>query len=109
MNAFFNSWYTGLTTAVEIADLVVNPIITTIDQVNKNTDITDIPSVLIAGLPFLGAPIGVAAIASNAIAQTIVTGLQQAPGLVKAFWPDEVVNSQIIQMGEIQGNLKTIS
>ena len=48
---------------------------------------TDILSALIAGLPFIGAPIGQTVIETSKAAQALVTGIQQAPGLAKSFWP----------------------
>ena len=88
INAFFNDWYNALNFATTNTTLSINPIVTAVDP-DKSTSIAfgDVLSALIAGLPFIGAPAFSATIAASASAQAFVTGLQQAPGLVKALWP----------------------
>ena len=49
--------------------------------------LADVLTALIAGLPFIGSPVFGAEIAASAAAKAFVTGLQQAPGLVKALYP----------------------
>ena len=97
INAFFNDWYNALNFATTNTTLSINPIVTAVDP-DKTTSIAfgDVLSALIAGLPFIGAPAFSATIAASTSAQALVTGLQQAPGLVKALWPTgspEVQNS----------------
>ena len=88
VNAFFNDWYNAIQFATTNTSLSITPIVTAVNPV-KSTPIAfgDLLSALVAGLAFIGAPAFTATIAASASAQAFVTGLQQAPGLVKALWP----------------------
>ncbi|KAM0802347.1 hypothetical protein BDR22DRAFT_819880 [Usnea florida] len=110
VNAFFNDWYNALQFATTNTSLSITPIVTAVNPV-KSTTIAfgDILSALVAGLAFIGAPAFTATIAASASAQALVTGLQQAPGLVKALWPTGSAESQIIQIGNLDSALSSES
>ncbi|KAL8945944.1 MAG: hypothetical protein Q9222_007588, partial [Ikaeria aurantiellina] len=68
--------------------LTIEPIVTAVSPApSLSVSINDILFSLIAGLPFLGAPLFAAEITASAAAHALVTGIRQAPGLAKALWP----------------------
>ena len=107
INSFFSSWYTALFNAVEGASLIPDIIIPEIDP-DKNTNylLDDILTALSVGLAFLGIPevsaalIGVdeaASVATKIAAGALNVGLQQAPGVAQAMWPQGTTSVSRIQ------------
>ena len=88
INAFFTDWYNALQFATTQASLAIDPIVTAVDPApSMSIGLANVLTALIAGLPFIGSPVFGAEITASAAAKAFVTGLQQAPGLVKALYP----------------------
>ncbi|MCJ1460673.1 hypothetical protein MMC28_011055 [Mycoblastus sanguinarius] len=115
INSFFSSWYTALFNAVEGASLIPDIIIPEIDP-DKNTNylLDDILTALSVGLAFLGIPevsaalIGVdeaASVATKIAAGALNVGLQQAPGVAQAMWPQGTTSTQTYQIDALQQQL----
>lgn len=68
--------------------LTTDPFVTIADRsTGQSVSFTDVLTALVAGLPFIGAPISEAEIAASTAAKAFLTGLQQTPRLIKANFP----------------------
>ena len=112
MNNLFNSWFAATQFATTQANLVIAPITSEIDPEKKtNVLLSDILTAFTAGLALLGLPEVSAVIKETLsvttalVANIVKTGIQQAPGVAKAIWPAGSVNSQIVQIGDLQSAL----
>ena len=102
------TWYNSVWEAASIAtlkaDLPVGDIVAEINPVLPgDTSLGVLLSALSAGLAFLGLPAG-----GRLATKLIATGVDQAPGLVKALLPTGSQDSEIKQMDEIEDNLGVI-
>ena len=87
--------------------LINQPLILEIDPVQKtNLLLNDILSALTAGLSFVAAPelSGFAATAADAL----VKGLQLAPSVAQAIWPEGTANSQSEQLANLDNSLSQV-
>ena len=110
LNFFFSSWYTAMAYATTQAQTAVDGIIQEIDPKKKASGkLNEILTGLTLGLAFLGAPEAavVGKVAATA-ASVLITGLQQAPGTVKALWPQDTTDSQLWQMASLSDSLGTL-
>ena len=107
LNQFFSSWYTSMAYATTQAQLAIDGIVTDVDPNKKASGLKDdILLALTLGLAFLGGPEAeaVGQVAATA-AKTLITALQQAPGAVKALWPQGSTDTQIWQMASLSDDL----
>ena len=75
--------------------------------------LTEILTALTAGLAILGVPaigIGLLGLAESTqiIAETLLVGLQSAPGVAKAIWPAGTDSSKSIQIGDLETELSNL-
>ncbi|KAL8948857.1 MAG: hypothetical protein Q9222_004985 [Ikaeria aurantiellina] len=112
LNNLFTSYYTALQYSTSQTDLIIQNVVSTIDKIKTESPLKDLLSALTAGLALLGAP-GVgssileATVGSTvkSAAQVFTIGVQQAPGVAKALWPQGTLESQLIQIGETNSEL----
>ena len=116
MNNFFNSWFAATQFATTQANLVIAPIISEIDpEKQTNVVLSDILTAFTVGLALLGLPEVSAALEATVsattalVAHVVSTAIQQAPGVAKAIWPAGSVNSQIVQIGNLQSALGSVN
>lgn len=112
INSFFTNWYTALQYATSQAALAVTPIITLVDPPSTtNMALKDILTALTAGLAIIAAPeIGPALDGAAGEAASIFSAaIQQAPGVAQAIWPAGTVNSETVQIGDLQNKLGSIN
>ncbi|CAD6582637.1 MAG: hypothetical protein ASARMPREDX12_000995 [Alectoria sarmentosa] len=112
INSFFTNWYTALQYATSQAALTVTPIITLVDPPsNTNMALNDVLTALTAGLAIIAAPeIGPALDgAAGAVASIFSAAIQQAPGVAHAIWPAGTVNSETVQIVDLQNKLGSIN
>ena len=111
INYFFSNWYQGMyDAAIEAGDLV-NNIVHVLDPPSKNAKvaITDLLSVLSAGLVFLAIPEAAAISGAAAvIAPYFLKAIQQAPGVSKIIWPIGSVQRESIEIANLYNQLDTI-
>ena len=89
------------------AQLAIDGIVRDVDPNKKASGLKDdILLALTLGLAFLGGPEAeaVGQVAATA-AKTLITALQQAPGAVKALWPQGSTDTQIWQMASLSDDL----
>ena len=91
-----------------LSGLLINqPLILEIDPIQKtNLLLNDLLSALTAGLSFVGAPelSGVIGTAADAL----VKGLQLAPSVAQAIWPEGTANSQTEQLANLDSSLSQL-
>ena len=107
LNQFFSSWYTSMAYATTQAQLAIDGIVSDVDPNKKASGLKDdILLALTLGLAFLGGPEAeaVGQVAATA-AKALITALQQAPGAVKALWPQGSTDTQIWQMASLSDDL----
>jgi len=111
MNAFFTNWYNALTPSIVQTQLISQPLITEIDPKKKTKMVLgDLLTALTAGLAFIAAP-GAGAGISEVMAtagSVLLNGLKQAPGVAKAIWPSGTLDTQSIQLGNIDAELGNV-
>lgn len=111
INQFFTDWYNALTPSIVSSSLIAQPLITELDPRQKTGFVLgDLLTALTAGLAFIGIPeVGAGVSAATAAAgKTFLTGLQQAPGVAKAIWPNGTLDSQSVQLGNIDSELSSV-
>ena len=92
------------------AQTAVDGIIQEIDPKKKASGkLNDILTGLTLGLAFLGGPeAAVVGKVTATAASVLVTGLQNAPGTIKALWPQDTTDSQLWQMASLSDSLGTL-
>ncbi|KAI4091896.1 MAG: hypothetical protein LQ344_003853 [Seirophora lacunosa] len=110
VHAFFNNWYTALQYATTNAVLAIDSIVQAI-QPPKGLSVsaTNALTALVAGFPFIGSPIFGGAISASKLATGLVTGLQQAPGLVKALYPVSGPDARFIRVASLSSELASLN
>lgn len=117
LNNLFTTYFTALQYAVLGTDQVITSMVNAIDKLKSEAPILNLLSALTAGLAILGAPGIGAKLVGSAVqaplsaalkntAQAAIISLQQAPGIVKALWPTGTLESRLIQIGQINTQLK---
>ncbi|KAL8951818.1 MAG: hypothetical protein Q9222_002234 [Ikaeria aurantiellina] len=110
LNQFFSTWYTAMAYATTQAGLAVDGIVQDVDPNKKASGLKEeILTALIAGFAFLAGPeAAVVGQAAAAGAKVLVTALQQAPGVVKALWPQGTTDTQNWQMANLKDTLGSL-
>ena len=90
INTFFNDWYLSMQFAASQTATIIQPLITKIDPIQtQQFGLEELLSAFSAGLAFIGTAIARDAF-STATTGALTTGVQQAPGVGKAIWPQGV-------------------
>ena len=91
--------------------LINQPLVNEIDPIQKtNLILDDLLLALTAGLAFIGAPEvgeGISAAVESG-AKLLLNGLQQAPLVAKAVWPEGTLDSQSVQLGQLDTDLSEL-
>ncbi|KAL9610103.1 MAG: hypothetical protein Q9167_005182 [Letrouitia subvulpina] len=111
IHAFFLDWFHAVNGAAGTpATSVIDGIVQEVDPEKKtNSFLEDILTALTAGLAFIPAVGPEVAAGVGVATNALVTGLQQAPGVAKAIWPTGTINSQQVQISELERSLAAIS
>ena len=100
---WFNSLWIAALDGTLLADLPLASIIKEINPVLPgSTSLGVVLSALLAGLAFLTFPTG------GTTGKVLSTALGQAPGLAKTFTTTGTLDSEIVQIGEIQASLGSV-
>ena len=109
MNDFFTSWNDALSGASLSALFVAQPLINTIDPLQKTLfGLNDLLTALTASFAFIPAVGAGVSVAARAGLTVLKIGLQQAPGVFEAIWPSGTEDSKSIQIGDIDTELGKI-
>ncbi len=109
MNDFFTSWNDALSGASLSALFVAQPLINTIDPLQKTLfALNDLLTALTASFAFIPAVGEGVSAAARAGLTVLETALQQAPGVMKEIWPSSTEDSKSIQIGDIDTELGKI-
>lgn len=114
VNNFFTTWWEALQFATTQASTIVGSVIGELDPVqHSHFTLYNVLIGLTVGLCFLAMPEVAGAVGASLIASQVgahlVIALQEAPMVARAIWPKGTEDSQLVQIGDIDGELGNIN
>ena len=100
---FFNGYWTAVGNARSAATDNIGAIVALLDpEKQSNGVLNDILTALSVGLTFIAPDVG-------PLAKALITGAQQAPGVVKYLFPVGTLNTQVTQFAQIAESMGTVT
>ncbi|MCJ1257719.1 hypothetical protein MMC24_005545, partial [Lignoscripta atroalba] len=114
INNFFNQYNAAIISAAGLSLGRIPAIVSNIDTPKSSLlDLSNILTVLSAGLSLIPGPAGIAASTLTKSAQAaisvIVGGIGQIPGLTRVLFPTGTTDSKIVQAAELSSQLSTLT